>query len=242
MKLIHRLFLIRRDIMKEIKMYSILLIVAAVMTLHCKTSTVIRQEDSEKTNTVNYAKRTGFPVALMNFLEKVAFKEVIIDKGDTNYVVDRKTNKRDYLNPINVKYVFVLGHGYVNKINYITSNGNYPLEFLAKSINGATLLTESKINAEVLLSDKTRILGRIGSIDFERGDIVIQSKLRDFNLTKNVISEIKMSMNEVKLILIDGTERRGGIIKDDGNEITIRTILGDEKYNRRKIHKIIYHD
>jgi hypothetical protein len=229
--------------MRTVTMHAIVFMLSAVMVLQCASSTVIRQGDDDKTSTINYAGKTGTPVAYMSFLEKVEFKEVIVNRKNSNlYVVDKKTNREDSLNPINVKYIFVINPGYINKINYQTSGGAYPLEFFIKNVNGAAMATGSKINAEVLLTDNTRILGKIAGINFANGDITIQSKLRDFNLTKKVIREIKMSMNEVKLILIDGTERRGGIIRDDGNEIVIRTILGDESYQRRKIHKIVYHE
>ena len=229
--------------MRTVTTHLIVLMLSAVMVLQCASSTVIRQGDDDKTSAINYAGKTGTPVALMSFLEKVEFKEVVVNTTNRNlYIVDKRTNRKDSLNPINVKYIFVMNPGYINKINYQAAGGTYPLEFFVKNFNGAAMVTGSKINAEVLLTDNTRILGKIARINFANGDITIQSKLRDFNLTKKVIREVKMSMNEVKLILIDGTERKGGIIRDDGNEIVIRTILGDETYQRRKIHKIVYHE
>lgn len=95
---------------------------------------------------------------------------------------------------------------------------------------------------ELKLIDKSVMQGEITAVDCMKNEIVFTTKITSYTLAQDKIDDIKMvdSSVEVRLVLIDGTQRNGRLIKDDGRVIVVRTILGEETYPRDKVLKIEY--
>ncbi len=228
--------------MKAGYLFNAISVLFAFLIISCTSSSIILQENREKSEIIIFAERTGKLVAVANpLVNQEDFSLGTLTKSSYRYYLTKRGSNRKELIDMNfLKFIFIVDPACKTKIKYKSGNNTSNLELIIKDANGSKLYTGSPIRTEVKLTDDSKIIGELTQIDVKTGNLHIKTKLQDFNIPYNTIKGIKMSIEEVKLILIDGTERKGGLLKDDGNIIVLRTILGEETYDRRKVYKINY--
>lgn len=142
----------------------------------------------------------------------------------------------------------------VSNIKYISSDTKNPQGFFPFVYNRgeigifASLISSnndnyklvSKDRYDVTLVDKSKLAGKVAGIDYKKNEIVIETRYKNYSLPANIIFELIVFKIDAKVVLLDGSTRVGELIKDDGNEIKIKSILGEEIFNRKEVLKIEY--
>lgn len=122
-------------------------------------------------------------------------------------------------------------------------------DFQSKKLTGLLIRQNidsvSFINAEnkirVCLSDQSTIIGNILSSDIDNNNIVFEAHNKKYTIPGSKILNMKLfDINYVKVVFLDGSEIYGSIKEDDGQNVYIATILGDESYPRKDILRIDY--
>ncbi|MBN2160761.1 MAG: hypothetical protein JW807_15340 [Spirochaetes bacterium] len=121
-----------------------------------------------------------------------------------------------------------------------TGGNTIPIECVIKGVKSSIIETSSDDKFEIKLVDGSQIVGEVAGINLKTGELLVKTRVKLFNLPPDVIESIITPKLEVNVILIDGSQRKGTLIKDDADGIVIKTILGEETYPRHKVHKIVY--
>lgn len=94
---------------------------------------------------------------------------------------------------------------------------------------------------KVTISDRSFFIGTLADKMADSENITFLTPGKKYTIPKSKVLEIKYyNVSYVKLILLDGSEIFGTIIKDDGHSISLKTILGDMSFPRKEILKIEY--
>lgn len=93
---------------------------------------------------------------------------------------------------------------------------------------------------EMVLIDKSTLQGEVGDVDTVKNTITFITKHKKYTITMDKVLNIKMFQDEVTVVLKDGSRFKGILINDDGREITLKTILGAEKFKRSDVLRIDY--
>ncbi|MCU0847190.1 MAG: hypothetical protein MUD12_04815 [Spirochaetes bacterium] len=227
--------------MKQKYIFFIFLSVALLPLPGCKTTSII-QSYMDKNKVLVKAYKAGKPVAI-KFSDSSGSFIIKEYSGDEEYarllISDKSTGKIYKRISDSIRFAYPLDEeGTI--VNYSFKGTNLVIKCRVKSIEGDTIQITSEKKFEVNMPDDSELFGIITGIELMTGDIYLTSKIMTYRIPVNKIIRIRESSNDVKVVLIDGTQRSGILVSDSNNLIVIKTILGEEKYPRNTVNRIEY--
>lgn len=120
------------------------------------------------------------------------------------------------------------------------SKGSYTLKGSIAEVTKNLIKIKPFYKTDLTLIDNSVMTGLISGFYPASGDIIFTTKFKNYTLSGDKILKLSDSGSEVKVILLDGSQRLGLLTQDDGDKVTIKTILGIESFNRKDILKIDY--
>jgi hypothetical protein len=153
---------------------------------------------------------------------------------------DINTKERKEMGLLEIKCCYVLKLGSKLGVPFKCSNGTIMIKSTIKSIEKSRINFQSGEKFNLTFIDKSVIQGEISYIDLSNNTIVFRTKVRNFEIAGDKVASIETAVEKVKVILLDGSQRIGELLKDSKTEIVIKTILGEESYQRNHVLKIEY--
>lgn len=111
---------------------------------------------------------------------------------------------------------------------------------LKSSVDIYPIFPGVKDRYEITLIDKSTIRGAVADVDMVKNTITFITKHKKHTITMDKILNIKLIQDEITVILKEGSRYKGILINDDGREIIVKTILGEEKFKRVDLLEIDY--
>jgi len=227
--------------MKKKHIFIIFISVALLSNTGCKTTSIV-QSYMDKNKVLVKAYKAGKPVAIKFSDSSGSFiiKEYSGDEEYSRLLLSDKTTVKTYKKiSDSIKFAYPLDEEGAT-VNYSFKGTNLVLKCRVKGIEGDTLQITSEKKFDVNMPDDSELFGIISGIGLTTGDLYLTSKIMTYRIPVDKIIRIHESSNDVKVVLIDGTQRSGILVSDSNNSIVIKTILGDEKYPRNTVNRIEY--
>lgn len=223
-----------------------LFFLTACFLLNCE-SLPVKQDSSEINTNIQEAHKTREPIVIgfkNGFAGIYTVKNYIEEEDAWSYyleLVDVKSGSDKMISARSSDVGFAYPYRPGKKETLVYSGGSkIAIECVIRDIKLPILETSSDDKYEVRLVDGSQIVGAIAGINLKTGELLVRTRVKLFTLPPAVIESITAPRLEVNVILIDGSQRKGTLVKDDPSGVTVKTILGEETYPRHKVHKIVY--
>lgn len=225
---------------KYTKYYQITIIFIIIFLFGCRT--VDRQQVETKKIIINNAFKAGTPlfISLKGKKAKSYILKSAVSFNNLFGVVDAIDNSYQSLALSNVDYLSSNPKDQTGYFPFEFSNGKTDIlaSFISNNGNVYTLMSKEKYI--VTLADKSKFQGKVSGIDYNKNEIHITTRYRDYSISGDIITQLNMFKVDAKVVLFDGSTRVGELTKDDGNEIAIKSLIGEENFKRKDVLKIEY--
>jgi len=213
----------------------------AVMVFIMMTGVISCQTTNlQQADLINNAYKNKTPLYISYSNRKPEWYQI---RGNVMFDTFQATVGQSNPNPLtvsNVKYISSDTKNPQGYFPFVYNRGEIGIFASLISSNNDYYKLLSKDRYDVTLVDKSKLAGKVAGIDYKKNEIVIETRYKNYSLPVNIIFELIVFKIDAKVVLLDGSTRVGELLKDDGNEIKIKSILGEEIFNRREVLKIEY--
>lgn len=144
--------------------------------------------------------------------------------------------------------------GYVVKITYIYRSDFFifksgklkkEIKIQPQDLEEAFIVDDYTL-FKVTLLDNSILLGIVSDMNLENASVVFVAKHNKYNIPFSKIRDIRLfdptyvKTVHVNIIFLDGSEMFGTMVKEDGENVILSTILGEQSYPRKEINRIEY--
>jgi len=226
--------------MTKITSLSLLLFLTHFL-FNCQT--INKEQLKINRQTVAEAHRTGLPVYIKCSKLKqdgLYFIKTAPDAQEVIKIQPIGSNKSSYSQVWRIEKIIPLQKGQITDWPILYSSGTFFLKGSYNDIKDGFVIIKPANKTQMTLLDNSVMVGLINGYNLSNGEIVFKTNYRNYTITGDKILLLRDSGAEVKIILLDGSQRIGILTRDDGDKVSLKTIIGTEVFSRRDILKIEY--